>query len=205
MAHQIRNPAAIIKANAGVILEQENLSFESRRSIESILNGVQYLGERLDEFVEFSKPLALQLKKVNLLQLITETLDIVKDACKLKQIQISSKLEDIVLEHADKNQLFIAFTNLLLNAVEAISKRGNISVQVKRQRGQACVTVEDDGCGIHPRDLPEAFTPFYSTKPNSIGIGLSVAKRIVEAHGGKIELKSVKDQGTQAAIFLPNA
>jgi signal transduction histidine kinase len=65
--------------------------------------------------------------------------------------------------------------------------------------------VEDDGCGIHPRDLPEAFTPFYSTKPNSIGIGLSVAKRIVEAHGGKIELKSVKDQGTQAAIFLPNA
>ena len=204
MAHQIRNPVAIIKANASVILERENLSPESRRSMESILNGVQYLGERLDELVEFSKPLALKFNPVDLSKLITETLAIVKDSCKLKRIQISSNLGEVMLKHADKNQLFIALTNLLLNAIEAIPDGGGkLSVKANIEGGEACVMVEDNGSGIHPRDLLEAFTPFYSTKPNSIGIGLSVAKRIVEAHGGKIGLKSVKDQGTQAWVSLP--
>src|SRR3989344_54543 len=129
MAHQIRNPAAIIKANAGVILEQENLSPESRRSMESILNGVKYLEERLDEFVEFSKPLTLKFQKVDLSKLITETLAVVKDPCELKRIRISSKLEEIMLERADRNQLFLALANLLLNAVEAIPNGGNLSVE----------------------------------------------------------------------------
>src|SRR3989344_4422875 len=128
MAHQIRNPVAIIKANAGVILGQENLSPEARRSMESILNGVKYLEERVDEFVEFSKPLVLKLEKVDLSRLLNESIAILRDRCQLKHIRISSKLEGIMLERADRNQLFLAFMNLLLNAVEAVPEGGVISV-----------------------------------------------------------------------------
>src|SRR3990167_1893087 len=101
MAHQIRNPAAIIKANAGVILEKEKLSPDARRSMESILNGVKYLEERLDEFVEFSKPVKLNLKEVHLATLLPEACAMLQEQCQLKRIKISSKLEKIVLKSAD--------------------------------------------------------------------------------------------------------
>ena len=204
MAHQIRNPMAIIKANAGIILEKEPLSPEAQRSMESILNGVKYLEDRLDAFVEFSKPLALQLWQVDLGRLLTETITMLEDRCRLKYIRISSNLESIMLKQADRNQLFLAFMNLLLNAVEAVSENGIVSVESRIQGGMALVAITDNGAGIHPRDLPEVFSPFYSTKPNSIGLGLPVAKRAVEAHGGKIEISSVMGQGTQVTVSLPN-
>ena len=108
MAHQIRNPAAIIKANAGVVLEKERLSAEGRRSVESIINGVKYLEERLDEFVEFSKPLSLKLERVDLSRLFADSFAVLKDQCQLKRARISSKLGEFVLARADKNQIFLA-------------------------------------------------------------------------------------------------
>lgn len=204
MAHQIRNPVAIIKANAGVILEKERLSPEAQRSMESILNGVKYLEERLDEFVEFSKPPVLKLGKVDLNRFFNEAFVILKDRCQLKRIRISSNLESNMLIRADRTQLFLAFINLLLNAVEAVSEGGVISVESRRQGNEVKIDIVDNGAGIHPRDLPEVFSPFYSTKPNSIGMGLPVAKRAVEAHGGKIEISSVKGQVTRVSVTLPH-
>jgi signal transduction histidine kinase len=203
MAHQIRNPSAIIKANAGVILKKENLSPDGLRSMESILNGVKYLEERLDEFVEFSKAVTLNPKEVALDKLVAEACSMLREQCQLKRIKISSNLEPIVLLSADRNQLLVALLNILLNAVEAITDGGNITVKLETLQGSASLTVEDDGIGIHPRDLPEVFSAFYSTKPDSIGIGLPVAKRVIEAHGGRASVQSEKGKGTTVHVILP--
>ncbi|OGR82175.1 MAG: hypothetical protein A2901_04275 [Elusimicrobia bacterium RIFCSPLOWO2_01_FULL_54_10] len=204
MAHQIRNPAAIIKANAGVILETERLSPAARRSMESILNGVKYLEDRLDEFVEFSKPLTLNLQKTDVAPILSEACSMLKDQCSLKKAVISSKLESVALERADRNQLFLAFMNVLLNAIEAVPERGTVTVETRRQDGAAQVVIRDNGPGIHPRDMPEIFSAFYSTKPNSIGIGLPVAKRILQAHRGDITVQSEQGRGTSVTLTLPN-
>ncbi len=203
MAHQIRNPAAIIKANAGVILGKEKLSADGQRSMDSILNGVKYLEERIDEFVEFSKPLILNAKNVPLDKLIAEALGMLQEQCQLKRIKVSKVFEPVVIKGADRNQLLLAVLNVLLNAVEAIENGGTIQIQNKVSNGRVDILVQDDGMGIHPRDLPEVFSPFYSTKPNSIGIGLPVAKRAIEAHHGTITVDSVKGKGTIVNILLP--
>ena len=203
MAHQVRNPTAIIKSNAGVILEKERLSADARRSVESILNGVKYLEERLDEFVEFSKPPALVFKGVSLSKLLSEACAMIAEQCGVKKIKVSLGLSDITLKSADRNQLLVAILNILLNSIEAISAGGNVAVEARVSGGTAEVVVQDDGAGIHPRDLPEVFSPFYSTKPNSIGIGLPVAKRIIEAHLGTISVDSVHRKGPTVTVKLP--
>ena len=204
MAHQIRNPCAIIKANANVILEQENLSPESRRSMESIWNGVKYLEARLDEFVEFSKPVILKPEPFPLKAFINQSCAVFKEQCQLKRTKISCNVEkDIVLGKADPNQLALALLNVVLNAVESIKEEGTIILEGKSDGNNAVITVSDTGSGIHPRDLPEVFSPFYSTKPNSIGIGLGVARRIIQAHQGRIGIESSLGHGTVVTIVLP--
>ncbi len=203
MAHQIRNPSAIIKANAGVILKRENLSPEGLRSMESILNGVKYLEERLDEFVEFSKPLKLTLKEVALDKLLAEACSMLNEQCRMKHIQVTTTLEPIKLKAADRSQLILSFLNVILNGVEAIASGGNVIIEARQSGGRALISIRDNGMGIHPRDMAEIFSPFYSTKPNSIGIGLPVAKRIIEAHGGKISAESAQGKGTSVNIELP--
>ncbi len=204
MAHQIRNPCAIILSNARVVLKKEALSPEAKRSLESIVNGVKYLEQRLDEFVEFSKPLALKLEVLSVQKLLQEAAAILKDQCELKRARISCNVEDnLTLKRADRNQLALAVLNVVLNAVESVKEGGGIQLEGKSEKGNAVITVRDDGAGIHPRDIPEVLSPFYSTKPNSIGIGLSVAKRIVLAHGGEISLASELGKGTIVTIHLP--
>lgn len=203
MAHQVRNPAAIIKSNAGVVLKKESLSPEGRRSVESILNGVKYLEERLDEFVEFSKPLRLAARETSLRMLVSDACSLLKEACRLKRIRVAADLEDVQAS-LDRDQMIVAVLNVLLNAVEAIPEEGgSISITLKRADRKAALMVKDEGAGIPPRDLPKIFSPFYTTKPNSIGIGLPVAKRIVEAHGGKISVESEPKKGTTVSISIP--
>ena len=93
--------------------------------------------------------------------------------------------------------------NIVLNAVESIKEGGTIALKaLETGGGNLLISVEDSGCGIHPRDLPEVFSPFYSTKQGGIGIGLAVSKKIIEAHNGKIEIQSELGKGTTVNIRL---
>ena len=203
MAHQIRNPCAIILSNANLLIQQPDLKPEIRRSIESIINGAKYLESRLAEFTEFSKPVVLNLNKVSIRKLFNDAAALLKDKCRLKMIKISSDLPQDVVLQADFHQIFLAVLNVLLNSVEAIDHHGAILLKGRLDGGRAIVEIEDTGMGIHPRDLPEVFSPFYSTKPGGVGIGLAVAKRVSDAHLGKMELKSRHGKGTVVTITLP--
>ena len=92
--------------------------------------------------------------------------------------------------------------NLLLNAIQAMDKPGSIYVSLQRDHDDVLITVADEGKGIPPETLPNIFRPFFTTKGHGTGLGLSLARRIVESHGGQIEVRSEVGKGTQFVIRL---
>jgi two-component system sensor histidine kinase HydH len=107
-----------------------------------------------------------------------------------------------VVEH-DSDQIHQVLLNLLLNAVQAIEGPGSVKVQIVSGDDYASITVADTGRGIAPEHLPNIFRPFFTTKGNGTGLGLSLARRIVEEHRGRIEVTSEIGKGTRFRVFLP--
>jgi two-component system NtrC family sensor kinase len=103
----------------------------------------------------------------------------------------------------DSDQMHQVLLNLLLNAVQAIEKAGTIRVTLSGLDEEAVIAVADTGRGIIPENLPNIFRPFYTTKGNGTGLGLSLARRIVEGHHGRIEVDSEIGIGTEFRVFLP--
>jgi signal transduction histidine kinase len=93
--------------------------------------------------------------------------------------------------------------NLLLNAVQAIDGAGVVRVVIASKKDQALISVSDSGRGISPEHLPFIFRPFYTTKGNGTGLGLSLVRRIVEDHRGRIEVESEVGNGTEFLLTLP--
>jgi len=106
------------------------------------------------------------------------------------------------VEH-DADQIHQVLLNLLLNAIQAIDGKGFISVEIGEREKEAVVIVTDNGRGISAEHLPNIFRPFYTTKGNGTGLGLSLARRIVEEHHGHVEVSSVVGKGTKFVVFLP--
>ena len=106
------------------------------------------------------------------------------------------------VEH-DSDQIHQVLLNLLLNAVQAMEKTGTVSVEIGSREGYAIVVVSDTGRGISPQNLPNIFRPFYTTRGDGTGLGLSLAHRIVEEHHGRIEVSSVVGQGSKFTVLLP--
>jgi signal transduction histidine kinase len=125
--------------------------------------------------------------------------------------QVLSKSIDIEFRHDplpfeaehDSNQVNQVLLNLLLNSIQSIDHSGKITVSVERHNGMAAISILDTGRGIAPEHLPHIFRPFYTTKGNGTGLGLSLARRIVEEHGGRIEVSSSLGRGSTFTVFLP--
>jgi signal transduction histidine kinase len=116
------------------------------------------------------------------------------------ELQKAADLPEV--EH-DSDQIHQVLLNLLLNAVQAVSGAGNVNVEIGSQDGYATVAVSDTGRGISPQHFSNIFRPFYTTKGNGTGLGLSLARRIVEEHHGRIDVHSVVGKGSKFTMLLP--
>ncbi|HVI80012.1 MAG TPA: ATP-binding protein, partial [Candidatus Acidoferrum sp.] len=106
------------------------------------------------------------------------------------------------IEH-DSDQIHQVLLNLLLNSIQATDQGGKIVVTMERQPSTAVIEVTDNGRGITPEHLPNIFRPFFTTKGEGTGLGLSLARRIVEEHQGRIDVTSTVGEGTTFAVVLP--
>jgi two-component system, NtrC family, sensor kinase len=106
---------------------------------------------------------------------------------------------------ADRNQIEALFLILITNALDAVQPKGHITVRCHPADDRIHISIEDDGCGIGPTNLPHIFEPFFTTKPvgKGTGLGLSIAATILQEHEGSIRIDSVPNQGTMVRIELP--
>ncbi len=205
VAHNIRNPLSSIRSSAEMIL-----SFPSEDGSEharEILHEVDRISARILELLRLSGKGGQNLEKLNLGQLLSECLEEHRVTFSNRQQSLSLISEDaecFVL--ADRSLLLQVFISLLSNASEAMAAGGECNVRLCQTAAQQFqIDICDQGEGIDPQALSQVFRPFFTTKPKGLGLGLPLAKRIVERFGGTLRLDTRSGTGTLVRITLPKA
>jgi signal transduction histidine kinase len=212
IAHEVKNPLAGIEVMAGLLRRKVPESPEAQRVLTDIIAEAKMANAIVQEVLDFVRPIRLQMER-------TAVRDAVHGAIQLAdtkaarggidvQVRVPSGLPPI---QADQHQITQVFTNLLMNAYEAMNGAGRITVTADCVRledgpdGREAVRVEvaDDGPGIPPDVVDKVFDPFFTTKPQGSGLGLAIVRKIVDAHDGGIDLRSSAGGGTTIRITLP--
>jgi signal transduction histidine kinase len=205
IAHEIRNPLTSI--NILIHSLTENLPSENthREDLKVIEEETLRINEILDQFLRFAKPAPPLLDKTDLIPIFEETLQLLRPQIEKGKIAVQKEFEPLPLITVDKEQIKQVILNLLMNAIQAMPGGGQLSMSGRFSRDGYWVelTVQDSGVGIPPEDLDKLFDPFFSTKEGGIGLGLSIAHRIIDQHHGKIEVESNPGKGTLFTISLP--
>jgi len=216
IAHEIRNPLAGIKVSAQVLEESFSPADFRSQLVSRIVKEIDRSNELLKRFFNFAKPNKPKQKLINIELLIDGVYLLLVNRLKKKNIQFNKTFADFIPQvFVDEGQIEQVILNLFLNAIDAIgAKGGNISVSTGYEEAvrldenkpvQAAVSVKirDDGHGIRKENLEKVFNPFFTSKPEGVGLGLSISSRLINENGGKIEVASEENVGTEFSIFLP--
>ena len=208
VAHEIKNPLTPIQLSAEHLLnvyndKSENFDDALKESTSYIINEVDNLRRIAHEFLEPSKDVELQKNILNLQDIINETIDPYKKIL-TERIQIKENISGQNFRFlGDKVKITIALRNIFTNAIEAIQKKGVISISLSRQNKKLKLVIQDTGPGIDEDMLNRIFEPYFSTKDVGTGLGLPIAKKIIEDHDGSIEASSKENKGSTITIRLP--
>ncbi|WP_222428052.1 PAS domain-containing sensor histidine kinase [Sporomusa sp. KB1] len=206
IAHEIRNPLTSIKGFIQLMARHGDRPV-SLEHLEIIISEIGRIDNLISEFQMLSRPLKEPLvEKINVYKLVNDVLLLMEGQFHNKNIAFPPQLPLIggcVLGDAD--QLKQVFINLVKNALEATPVGGNVILAANCQQDMIAVTVENDGDGIEPEIIEKLGTPFFTTKANGTGLGLSVCYSIVQNHGGKIIISSLTGRKTVFTVLLPVA
>jgi signal transduction histidine kinase len=201
LAHEIRNPLTIIKGSALQLLEEKSLGHEEREAAADIIQEVDRLNRLVQSVLESARPASFRLQEVDINDLCQDCLAALADSPGLTtEAAWDPRLDRASVDPARLKQVLL---NVLLNAREAVSGEGSLRVATRRDDADYIISVSDTGKGISEEDLPNIFDPFFTQKPNGTGLGLSVARNIVEGLGGTISVRSRVGRGTDVELRLP--
>jgi two-component system sensor histidine kinase PilS (NtrC family) len=204
MAHEIRNPLASMSGSIELLSRDRSLSSDNRELMEIVLEEADRLNRLIADFLDYARPCEPQPIPVDLADLCEEALRMLQNAPPSgAQVRIETELRPAPIE-ADPGQLKQVLWNLLKNAIEAMPGGGTLTVGAASvPAGGAVLSVRDTGAGIEPADIGRIFDPFFTTKERGLGLGLATVHRIVDGHGGRIEVQSAPGQGTLFTVHLP--
>lgn len=201
VAHEIRNSLASVKG-AMQILRSRPLSENDPDVLRDIFARVDAASELINDLMAFARPRAPQIVLLQLRSLVEAATAAVQRDRADSRVQISLCGHDVAI-HADAELVKAAIVNLLLNAVQAMPGSGRIDVTVATRNDFAVIEVKDTGPGI-PSDIRDrVFEPFFTTKTRGGGLGLPIARRTADVHGGSLELDFPPEGGTRARLKLP--
>jgi signal transduction histidine kinase len=204
VTHEVRNPLSAIKGLVNLqanylkkldtekIVEYQDILTEEIQRMEMILAGFQ----------DFSKPLELERESIDINNLVEKTFKLVI----LDPLNVWITLDlspDIPKVQMDPSLLRQVFLNLIKNASEACGKEGKLEIRTEHSSSWVKIRFTDNGPGISEEILDRIFEPFFSTKKTGIGLGLSIVRKIMDTHGGHIEITSVSPNGAKITLVLP--
>jgi signal transduction histidine kinase len=209
LAHEIRNP--LNSLNAHLQLLQEDIASDERLKdgeeylgrIEKIRGEVQRLNRILSDFLRYMRLPDPELAPTDLSSLVGEVLDFIEPESRRLGVELVREIDPVPQVMADAAQVKQALLNLILNAHDAMPDGGKMIVSVKPEGRFVRVDVSDTGAGIPSETIDRIFEPFYSTKGEGTGLGLSMVKQIMDNHAGKVRVVSEQGKGTTASLFFP--
>lgn len=206
VAHEIRNPLVSI---GGFVrrLQKKHKDDETDREYTSIIiKEVKRLENIVGEVLDIASPKKLKYDLLDLNKIILDIMNILKTSCRDKEIKVEQKLmKSLPTVFGSSSQLKQVFFNIFQNATEASPVGGIIKIETGHTDNENFVMINNKGKAIQPYIKEKMFMPFFTTKIKGTGLGLSVSSRIIELHNGRIELKSVEEEGTTFTVFLPKS
>ncbi len=202
IAHELNNPLGIVMLYSNLISENTEKKSPFYKDIHTITEQAERCKKIVAGLLNFARKNKLILKKVDIKGLIENYFTMAQFGPKVK---IVTKKKEVILAESDPDQLTQVISNLGINAAEAISGKGQITVSVFVEKNKACFSIADTGCGIKEDNLKKIFEPFFTTKQigKGTGLGLAVSYGIIKAHNGTISVKSNTDlkKGPTGTVF----
>lgn len=204
LAHEIRNPLAGIAGVIEIIGRDLPPTSPARVVVKDVRQEIAQINHILTDLLHTARPHRPEIRRSDLNTTIEHAVMLARQQALSKPIEIEFKKNPAVpqVEH-DSDQIHQVLLNLMINSIQAIEGPGKILVELSLEGTFAAIAVSDTGRGIPPEHLPNIFRPFYTTKGNGTGLGLSLARRIVEEHGGRIDVASAPGEGTRFVVSLP--
>jgi PAS domain S-box-containing protein len=204
VAHEVKNPIAGIRGALQVISSRMPEANRDRAVMGDIITRLDGLNGVVQDLLVFARPRELRTEAVDLAALMGHTIDLIRRDPIFSAIDVRVDGTAGIVQ-ADPSQLQLVFQNVLMNAAQAMNGQGPVAVTIGAAGGRAHVSIADTGPGMPPEVLEHAFEAFFTTKSRGTGLGLPLAKRIVDAHGGEIRIETPPTGGTVVTLMLPAA
>lgn len=205
MAHEIGNPLGSIKGTAEILRDAFPPEDKRREFTTILIKEVDRLGGVVRDFLRFAKPAPVGLGSFDVNEALREVLLLTRQQTLKNRVETLFESGQVAPVAGDAEKVKQAFLNLVLNGIQAMAEGGTLTVSTRTTDGQAEIRIADTGQGIAAGDLERIFNPFFTTRQEGTGLGLAITHRIVEGHGGKIEVESEIGRGTQFVMHLPLA
>ena len=202
VGHDLRNPLAGIR-NATYYLKKKGTTCpesQAKEMLETIEKAIDHSNKIIDDLLYYSREMRLELSECEPRKLVEEATRMIQVP---DRIQIVNKVLEETKVKVDTYKIMRVFINLIKNAIDAMPEKGMVEIESCIAKGNLEISFADTGLGIPPETLPKLFAPLFTTKAQGMGFGLAICKRIVEAHGGTILVKSEVNKGTTFTVTLP--
>ena len=198
LAHEIKNPLASLVGSIQMLKDELPYSSDHQYLMEIILRETDRLSSLVTDFLFFARPPVGKPKKISLIEAAEEICALFeKDSIHAGKLSIQNRIDEELWVLMDPVHFRQVLWNLILNAAESIDTDGLIILAAKRKKNQDIeISVEDNGCGIPADKLPSIFDPFYTTKQQGSGLGLSIVHRILESYGSRLDVDTRENEGT---------
>ena len=204
LAHEIRNPLAGIAGVIEIIGRDLPATSPARDMVKDVRLEIKQINRILTDLLQTARPHPPRIMRSNLNTTVEHAVMLARQQVLSRPIKIELlQASDLAEVEHDSDQIHQVILNLLLNAVQAMEGAGTVRVEIGAQNDCASVTVSDTGRGIPEQQLSQIFRPFYTTRSDGTGLGLSLASRIVEEHHGQIHVTSVVGRGSTFEVLLP--
>jgi signal transduction histidine kinase len=204
LAHEIRNPLAGIAGVIDIIGRDLPQTSPGRQVLAEVKQEILHIKNILSDLLDYARPKQPVVHEADLRATAERAVALARQQVLSRPIQLQmEKCEELPLVEHDTAQIQQVLLNLLLNGIQALDGEGKVSVVLSCEDEYALVRVKDTGRGIPPNAISNLFRPFYTTKGGGTGLGLSLARRIVEYHGGTIHVASTEGEGSEFTVRLP--
>ncbi len=201
VAHEIRNPLSSIKGFAVYFKGRLSGNAEDEQTADIMIAETERLNRVISQLIEFARPLELKKEKTDMTTLAQHTARLIAADAKKYAVAVDIQAQEALPQVlVDPDKIKQVLLNIFLNALAAMPQGGRLSVLLAARQNRLDVVITDTGEGIPGEDLPRIYDPYFTSKPAGTGLGLAVAQKIMEAHGGLVQVESKAGIGTKVIL-----
>jgi PAS domain S-box-containing protein len=206
LAHELKNPIAGLRLYSLHLKSKvaDKLSASEMSIIDKIIGGINHLSETAENVLTFARPMTLTRHSVDHKRLVRDAIQLLEPQLAANNIKVnldlSPSVDSIMIDEAAMRATLV---NLIVNSIQAMSGGGELTISSASSDGMLQLAVADTGRGMTPDQIKQVFEPFYTTKSQGLGLGMSYALKVVERHGGSIQAESNLGEGARISITLP--